>query len=246
LTLSVIAECQFYVVLEQIYMEWTEERKKKAQKNREETCLRKYGVRNPQQLKRVREKTSKTCEERYGGVGYAGTSGKKSGDTTEERYGKRNIMKSELGKSYFIGDKNPLKDPEARKKLSESLTGRPSKLKGRTYEEIHGPERAQQLKEERREAGAYGCSLAKRPSAPQLELFKLVKEVYPTAQLEYPTFGYCLDIAVPEKKLCFEYDGSYWHDPVKDKKRDKVLEKLGWKTTRFVDSLPTKVNTVLA
>lgn len=228
-------------------MEWTEERKKKAQKKREETFLRKYGVKNPRQLKWVVEKTSKTCEERYGGVGYAGISGMKSQDTTEEKYGKQNIMQTEEGKRRFVkgmkenhGVENALYLVTNQKKVSKALTGKSSKLKGRTYEEIHGPEKTQQLKEDKRESGAYGCSLSKRPSAPQLELFKLFKEIYPTAQLEYPVFGYCLDIAVPEKKLCFEYDGSYWHDPVKDKKRDEILEKFGWKTTRFVDSLPTK------
>lgn len=222
-------------------MEWTEERKRKAQKTREETCLRKYGVKNIQHLKWVVDKCSKTNEERYGGVGFASRElSKKSRDTMEVMYGERNIMKTEKGRKHFVGKNNPLKNPDVRKKVSEKLKGRPSKLKGRTYGEIHGPEKAKQLIKERRTDGLKGYLLTPKISAPQLELFNLVKSIFPTAILEYPICGYCLDIAVLNKKLAFEYDGSYWHDPEKDKKRDEVLDGLGWKTIRFIDRLPTR------
>ena len=71
-----------------------------------------------------------------------------------------------------------------------------------------------------------------------------VKEKFPSAVLEYKVAisnrNVYLDIAVPEFKLNFEYDGLYWHNSYnrKDKKyndeeRDKELKKLGWQIFRF-------------
>ena len=189
--------------------------------------------------KNCNEKLIKTCEKKYGGVGFSSTNlDKKSRDQIENKYGNRNIMKTSHGKRYFKGDLNPLRDPEIAKKVSETMKGQPSQLKGKTYEEILGPEVAERRKKELKKSGAYGQSVTPRISAPQKELFKLVQQKYPTAVLEYPVLDYCLDIAVPELKLCFEYDGSYWHDKEKDKIRDEVLEGMGWKVTRHVDDLP--------
>jgi len=184
----------------------------------------------------------RTCEKRYGGIGYSSVElYKRSKNTTKEKFGRSNIMKTNHGKKYFKGDLNPLKDPEIAKKVSETKKGQPSPLKGKTYEEILGLDKTKKRKDELKKSGAYGQSMTPRISAPQLELFKMVKEKYPTAVLEYPVLDYCLDIAVPELKLCFEYDGSYWHDSEKDKKRDEVLENMGWKVIRHVDNLPTSI-----
>jgi len=189
--------------------------------------------------KRCQKQILETCKFRYDGIGY---SSKKlcqaSETTTKKKFGRKNIMKTDHGKKYFKGELNPLKDPVIASKVSKAMKGRLSPLKGKTYEEILGPEKTKKRKKELKKSGVYGQSITPRISAPQKELFELVKEKYPTAILEYPVLDYCLDIAVPELKLCFEYDGSYWHDEDKDKKRDKVLKKLGWKVIRFVDILP--------
>ena len=38
-------------------------------------------------------------------------------------------------------------------------------------------------------------------------------------------FNYSLDIAIPDKRIVIEYDGSYWHqDKDYDNKRKKYLE----------------------
>jgi len=222
-------------------MNWWEdpEKVKQRKKTYEENFMKKYGVKNPQQLKEFKNKASETCKQKYGGRGFASKElEEKSRDCMEERYGNRNIMKTEDGKKHFRGDKNPLRDPTIAEKVSETKKGQPSKLKGKTYEEIMGKEKTKKRKKELKKSGAYGQSITPRISAPQLELFKMIKEKYPTAILEYPVLDYCLDIAVPELKLCFEYDGSYWHDVEKDKKRDEVLEGMGWKVTRYVDDLP--------
>ncbi|RLF56234.1 MAG: hypothetical protein DRN27_09800 [Thermoplasmata archaeon] len=184
-----------------------------------------------------------TCNQLYGGMGYSSDKLlKKSETTTRNKYGNKNVMKTDHGKSYFKGDKNPLKDPESAKKVSESMKGRKSPLKGKTYVEILGERKALERKLELKKSGAYGCSITPRISAPQLQLFELVKKKYPTAVLEYPVLDYCLDIAVPELKLCFEYDGSYWHDIEKDAIRDHILESYGWTIKRFIDKLPEYIN----
>jgi len=225
-------------------MNWWEdpEKVKQRAKNYKKNFLKKHGVENPQQLEKFKKKASETCNQRYGGRGFKSeTLKKKSYDCTEERYGENNIMKVEDFK--FKGDKNPLRDPKIAKKVSQGVKDFIEKeghwLKGKTYEEILGPERAKERKKELKKSGAYGQSITPKISAPQLQLFQMVKEKYPTAVLEYPVLDYCLDIAVPELKLCFEYDGSYWHDEEKDKRRDEVLEGMGWIVNRYVDVLPT-------
>jgi len=191
-------------------------------------------------------KITRTCEKKYGGIGYASkVLEKKVRKSMTKIYGVGNPMQNKKVSSKFNGDGNPMRNPETAKKVSNTLTGRPSPLKGKTYEEILGPERATERLEELRISGALGQSLTPFISEPQKQLFEMVKEVYPTAVMEYPIFGYCIDIAVPELKLAFEYDGSYWHDAEKDKMRDEILEQLGWKTVRFVDHLPTKLLTTI-
>ena len=180
-----------------------------------------------------------TCNQRYDGIGYSSDKLlKKSEITTKNKYGNKNIMKTDHGKSYFKGELNPLKDPETAKKVSDSMKGKASPLKGKTYEEIMGKERAGERKKEQVINGQKGWLAAPRISVPQLQLFEMVKKKYPTAVLEYPVLDYCLDIAVPELMLCFEYDGSYWHDIEKDEIRDRILESYGWTVKRFIDELP--------
>jgi hypothetical protein len=214
----------------------TEEGIRKRNETYKRKFKEKYGVDNPQQLKEIKEKTKKTSKERYGGIGYTSSYAVKGIKTTIKKYGVNNIMKSEEGKELFKesllkkhGVDNPLRNPEIAKKVSETKKGVPSKLKGKTYEEILGPERTAERIEELRISGAIGCSMTPRISGPQLKLYEEVKQQYPTAVLEYPVGGFCIDIAVPDLKLAFEYDGEYWHqDKEKDKKRDKVLNSLGW------------------
>jgi len=77
--------------------------------------------------------------------------------------------------------------------------------------------------------GTYGF-----PSKPQLKMFEQVKEEYLNeyVELEYPVKHsagmFYLDVAIPTLMLGFEYDEPYWHNAEKDKKRDRILGKLGW------------------
>lgn len=123
--------------------------------------------------------------------------------------------------------------------------GRPSGTKGKTYEEILGPEKAAKKREQARkfwiEHNPRKYFTSNNISKGQRLLFEKVKELYPTAVLEYPIDApgkkYYLDIAVPSLKLDFEYDGFYWHSfpeaKVRDAKRDMYLKELGWKVFRY-------------
>jgi hypothetical protein len=203
------------------------------------TMTLKESIKRKEARRSCTEKIKQTCQIKYGGVGFASKElNEKYEKTTESKYGNKNVMKTEHGKQFFIGENNPQKNPETRKKTSESLKGKASKLKGKTYEEILGEDKAKIRKIQQIQFGVKGQSLTPKISKPQLQLYEVIKQQYPTAVLEYPVLDYCLDIAVPEKKLCFEYDGAYWHqDKEKDKKRDEVLTELGWKVIRFRDDL---------
>ncbi len=90
---------------------------------------------------------------------------------------------------------------------------------------------------------AYVFSFIKNPSKPQIKLFNIVKELYPSAVLNFPVkfFNRNIDIAIPEFRIAIEYDGSYWHQNKEDdEKRQKDIESLGWKFIRYMDYIPTK------
>lgn len=235
--------------------------KPEAQANRVKTFQDKYGVDNPHQIPEAIEKANKTCDEKYGGSGFAGKLAKKTRATIKEKYGAENIMQTEEGLHRFIksmqnkyGSKitNPLHILEVADQVShtkrEYYKINPHHTKGKTYIQMYGEEATKKLKELRRESGAKGYKMAPKTSAPQLELFELVKEILPEARLEFgqnleyndERYYYFLDIAIYELMICIEYDGSYWHDEEHDKFRDEVLESFGWKVIRYVDRVPSK------
>ena len=88
---------------------------------------------------------------------------------------------------------------------------------------------------------AYMCSKVKSPSKPQIQLFNICKNLFPTSILQYQIGNYCVDIAILDRKIVIEYDCWYWHQDVnKDLNRQKEIEKLGWKFIRFRDYLPSE------
>lgn len=187
------------------------------------------------------KKLNKTNMIKYGGTGFLSSILKnKTIVTMRNKYGVDNIAQTKEW-IEFITTNNPMKNPEIAKKAANSMKGKPSKLKGKTYEEILGQERANSRREEQRYFGAIGQSLTPKISVPQLILYEIVKSIDSSAILEHPTFGYCLDIAIPNKKIALEYDCWYWHqDEERDKARDEILSKNGWKIFRFKDRIPTK------
>jgi len=94
-----------------------------------------------------------------------------------------------------------------------------------------------------------GAEYAKKhncnPSKPQKQFYELVTEIYPQAilnkALRLKRHKVCfIDIAIPDKKIAIEYDGSYWHDEEKDNERDLLIVHKDWKILRYIDWIPTK------
>jgi len=82
--------------------------------------------------------------------------------------------------------------------------------------------------------------ITEKTSKPEQDLFRIAQECYPTAQHKYlilsdKNYYWELDVAVPDLKINFEYDGYFWHrnQQRREKKRDQYLKKLGWKVIRF-------------
>jgi hypothetical protein len=75
-------------------------------------------------------------------------------------------------------------------------------------------------------------------SKAEIRLKNVISKYIPSVVSQYEIRGankrlYYIDIAVLEHKIAFEYDGMYWHDPIRDQIRDENLQQVGWKTIRF-------------
>jgi very-short-patch-repair endonuclease len=134
---------------------------------------------------------------------------------------------------------------EGKKDGGRSCKGKVSPLKGRKYEDFMNPEVAAEKKAKAskfwKEDNPRKYFTGNNISKGQQLLYEKIKEVFPTATIEHeikaPGKTYYLDVAVPELKLDFEYDGFYWHsfpDAIeRDAKRDEYLQSQGWKVFRY-------------
>lgn len=134
---------------------------------------------------------------------------------------------------------------EGKKEGGRSCKGKLSPLKGRKYEDFMDPEVAAKKKAKAskfwKEDNPRKYFTGNNISKGQQLLYEKIKEVFPTAIIEHgvkaPGKTYYLDVAVPELKLDFEYDGFYWHsfpDAIeRDAKRDEYLQSQGWKVFRY-------------
>ena len=87
---------------------------------------------------------------------------------------------------------------------------------------------------------AYMLSFITNPSKPQLKIYEMIKELYPSAKLNQPCLNYSLDIIIPELKIVVEYDGWRFHQNKEyDLKRQRKIEELGWRFIRYQGE-PTK------
>lgn len=152
-----------------------------------------------------------------------------------------------IGKSYIT--------PDGKKRLSERMKNGGSKKANdnnlnrtcteKTKEKISKsntgkkcPEHVKELNRQRMLNGgaAYNNSFIRNVSKPQIELFNKIKKIYPNAILNHPChpLNFSLDVAIPELMICFESDGSWWHqDKEKDLKRQEKIEELGWRLIRY-------------
>jgi len=134
---------------------------------------------------------------------------------------------------------------------------------GKTWDEIHGKEKAKVLKEKQKFRMLNGLSAmmntkehiekikqymlnggaikalkgVKNPSKPEVMLRDMVKELYPDSDFQHKVFNYALDIALVEDKIAIEYDGYYHFDCQESinyhKQRQERIEKEGWKFYRI-------------
>ena len=245
--------------------------------NRQKSLQEKYGpgVINISNIDGVTEKRLKTNEEVHGGTGFASKKLARKAKQTMINKGlvkegefknidDVNIMNSEEGVNRLIKSfqekygpniSNALHILDIKKQVSSSLKEyfreNGHHLTGKSYIELYGEEKTEELIKQRRISGGYGfkksLELGFNASKPQLELFGMVKALFPDSQIELEKevlneqfgFYYHLDIAIPEIKLCIEYDTNWTHkSQVKDDFRDKVLLKFGWKTLRIRNKLP--------
>jgi hypothetical protein len=82
--------------------------------------------------------------------------------------------------------------------------------------------------------------MTNKTSRPEKDLFKIAQTYFPAARHKYhilsdKNYFWELDVAVPELKLNFEYDGYHWHknQEMREIKRDKFLKQNGWQVFRF-------------
>ena len=131
-------------------------------------------------------------------------------------------------------------------KKSKKPSGKNHFLYGKTWNEVYGKKRADEIrlrviegtaKGRRKHFGRYHVT------KPQLTLYKKILNVCPNAILEFPVGKKIVDIAIPLRKIAFEYDGAYWHqDKEADRKRDEYLSSLGWKVCHITKDELQKFN----
>lgn len=162
--------------------------------------------------------------------------GKKLSPETIEK-----IRNSTIGRSCWNKGKNwPSK---VKKKISDSSVGKkhsPDTIeKLRTYQ-------TPEVREKHRQRMLNGGTIKahqgiRNPSKPQVELFKKIKELYPDAKLNYPFkrrkkgHYYFLDVSIPHLMICFESNGTRWHNKEKDLIRKQEVENEGWTMIEYYD-----------
>ncbi len=224
--------------------------KLKAVNNSKKAIQDKYGVDNASQIEGVSDKIKDTFIKRYGvsNASYLPDFESKRKMTNRKKLGVDYPMQSEEIKnknvSYFqkkFGYDYPMQTPESRKQLSKNR-------KGKTWEEIFGIEKSNELKIKQKEFMERGHAVImnkciSNPSKPQVELFNLCQELFPLAILNYPCIwtNRSIDIALPQLAVAIEYDGSHWHqDKEADNIRQKNIEEQGWNFVRYLDRIPSR------
>ena len=152
-----------------------------------------------------------------------------------------------------LGDDHPMKDPEIVAKTTGENNGMFGKTQSKQFckdrseywinnNPMHNPDIAKKFSERMINGGAlHAASFSTSISKPQVELYELVKTIYPQAKIEYWQIKYRIDIAIPDKWIAIEYDSAWWHDgrEKEDAERQKLLENIGWKFLRYKDYVPS-------
>ena len=244
--------------------------KNKTVAKRENTCIEKYGEKNPSCVKEFQQNRENTMVERYGVVNYFQSKEfqEKVVQTSLEKYGTERPNQSEEIKEKIkktclerYGVENPTLNPEIRAKQVEvciekygavsSLGNAEIREKGKkTMLELYGyeqagfcPELIQKATETRKKNGK-GITT----SSQQIKVKDMIEEMYPNyySELNYVLSSLFLDLCLfinDEIKIDIEYDGNYWHkDFQKDRRRDEFVKSQGFKILRIRSGhlLPSK------
>jgi hypothetical protein len=241
-------------------------RNEKIKEKTRQTNIERYGVASPLSYKPFREKGKETNLLKYG-YEYPTQSNiikNKIKETNIEKYGVENIFQSEEIKEIIkqinldkYGVEYISQSEEIKNKVKETclknfgveygLQSEEIKEKGRQTCLIkYGVDSPMKLEYFREIANQ---TLVKngtcKTSSQQIELYKIIQEVYPDAIINYPCSRSIFDIAllISDKiKIDIEYDCWYWHNQERDKRRDYYHMGRGWKILRIKSGmkLPTK------
>lgn len=191
-----------------------------ARDKAKETWLSKYGVDSPIKNKEVKNKIVQTNIEKYG-----------VGCVLKNTKIREQVKQTNLEK---YGAENPFGANEIKNKIKETLLDR------------YGVDHPSKSKEIRTRANQTMVENGTVPtSKPQLELYEMVKNIYPNAILNYPLSSLSLDIyiSVGGVGIDIEYDGWYYHqNKQRDLKRDMYIRSNGIKIIRIRSGglLPTQ------
>lgn len=182
-----------------------------------------YGVENPFANEDIKTKIRNTCLEKYG-CEYASQVAEvqeKTKQTMLERY----------------GVEHPLQSSEIKEKMEQTCLER--------YDTRY-PMQNEEVASKARKTLTENNNIP--TSVQQLKVFEIIKEMFPNSlvELNYPLSSLSLDVVLflsDDLKIDIEYDGSYWHtDAQKDRRRDEIVKKLGFKILRIKSGkkIPTK------
>lgn len=177
------------------------EKKKAIVKTREQTCLKKYGVKSTSQLTSVRNKYKQTCVKRYGVENPSKTEKvlQKMQQTNLKRYGVLNYAQSEQSKlrvKQYYADENNRKKACERNKLNR-----------------------QNMSSEKREMHLqhiYNTKVKNNSfhiSKPEECVYLLLKKFFGEVKRQYRSevYPFSCDFYIPELDLYIEYQGTWMH-----------------------------------
>jgi hypothetical protein len=194
---------------------------------RKNNNMKKYGVKNTAMLKEVQDKIKKTCIVKYNSTSYFGSEAykeciKKKYNVTHISQSKEIIKKTKMTNINKYGVSSVMKLQYFKDKQKQTCL----KKYGVEYVLQH---------EDIREKQIMYLKEKNKVSKLQIELFNIILEIFPEAQLEFPFKRYLLDIYLNFNNinLDIEYDCFYWHCKELDDLRDEYLTKNGFKVLRI-------------
>lgn len=185
------------------------------------TCIKKYGVDNPFKNEEIKERWRKNLQNKYNDKLLQNVS---QLDSYKEKFKQTSMRK--------YGVEHPFQSDIVKKKSRQTCLKR------------YGFKNAMQNIQIKAKAIKTLSENGKvNTSSQQIKIFNILKENKYDVELNYPFSRCALDIAlfIDNYKVNIEYDCEYWHDKIKDRKRDEFLKSNGWKIIRILGGhkLPT-------